>query len=333
MNLILKNGILFLYMKRFALFICCLFFIIPTTTRAQEINAGFVQGLWFSSNEIIEGVPVRVYTALRNNTPHDLLGTVRFMDNGKRIGSMSVSALSGRLVEAWTDWTPGPGEHSLSVTLSDAELHVIGGEVIQADVAGIALEETVVADIDTDEDGIGNENDIDDDNDGISDADEIAQGSNPLVADKKPAEEDAVARDAEADTEPASDTEGLEKFLDDGIASSLLANVTDKIENAKQSLDAYRDERNTPHSESPSEVAMSSYENNATITRSTIETKGSFFGTLMSGISAIWHSIYSVILWILSGALAHPALIQVILLLGILYMLYRTMRRLTRRRF
>jgi hypothetical protein len=318
-------------MIQWCLSIIALLLIFAFPVHAEEINAGFVQGLWYSSDQIIEGVPVRVYAALRNNTPH---GTVRFMDNGTRIGSSAVSALSGRLVETWTDWTPGAGEHSLSIALDNAELHVIGGEVIKADVANITVEDTLVADIDTDKDGIGNITDTDDDNDGITDVEEKNRGSNPLVTNPKPVEEVIPEEVSPLPTPTASTTAelGLEQYLGEGLPSELLNNVTEKVEDAKQSLDAYREKRDQALSQEIDVVPQMSADT-ATITRSSIEPKNSALKSFVAGVRSLLQHGYTFLLFILSQALGHPALIQFLLLVGILYIFYRTARRLAGRPF
>ncbi|MCF7815934.1 MAG: hypothetical protein K9M10_03115 [Candidatus Pacebacteria bacterium] len=175
--------------KSTLLFFLLLTISFPSWLHAEEINAGFVQGIWYSSEPIFVGVPTRVYVAFRNNTQHDLTGTIRFTDNEKRIGSFEVSALSGRLVEAWIDWTPTFGEHSLAASLSEAELHILGEGVSPLDITDIAIEETVPVDYDSDKDGIGDQIDNDDDNDGVSDVDEKINGTDPLIPEKKIAPE------------------------------------------------------------------------------------------------------------------------------------------------
>ncbi len=295
---------------------------------AEDINAGFVQGLWYSSDQILEGVPVRVYAALRNNTPHDLIGTVRFMDNGKRIGSAPVSALSGRLVETWIDWTPTAGEHALSVSLSDAELHVIGGETIHADVANIIVEDTLLADTDTDADGIGNTRDPDDDNDSVSDEDEIARGSNPLIAQVIPLTTQEPVLDAPLTTPtPVISEEGLEQYLEEGTAHTLLGNVTEKVEDAKSTLDTYREKRNAEKN-STQDTSTST----DGITRTSIETDSSLLQKSITQIASVLSSIFTALLFMLSMLLAHPVLIQISILIGILYMIYRTARKFGQRK-
>ncbi len=318
-------------MRYLILFFTYLCIAIPV--HAESINAGFVQGLWYSSDEIIEGVPIRIYAAFRNNTPHDLTGTIRFMDNGERIGSSPVNALSGRLVETWIDWVPDYGEHSLTISLSEAELHVIGGETIKADVTGTEVTDTRLADKDSDSDGVGNQKDTDDDNDSILDEDEIARGTNPLIANPKSIEVPEVETPIEPSYEVAAsttDTEGLEQYLSDGISETLLSNVTEKVETAKESIDSYREKRNADIAAENIEPA-SIEANNATITRSSIEPRGTLLHDFISGVRALIANVYTFILWILSQVLGHPALVQIALLVGILYMFYRTARKLGRR--
>ena len=295
---------------------------------AEDINAGFVQGLWYSSDQILEGVPIRVYAALRNNTPHDLIGTVRFMDNGKRIGSTPVSALSGRLVETWIDWTPTAGEHMLSVSLSDAELHVIGGETIQANVESIIVEDTLLADIDTDTDGVGNTSDSDDDNDGVSDEDEIARGSNPLIAQVIPLTTEVPHIDTPITTStPPTYEEGLERYLQEGTAHTLLGNVTEKVEDAKNALDTYREKRNLENN--PTQEISTTTDG---ISRTSIETNTSLLEKGIGYVASLLTNTFTVLLFILSIILGHPIILQISLLLGILYMFYRTAQKFGQRR-
>jgi hypothetical protein len=314
------------------------FFILPFFVHAETLNVGFVQGLWYSSEPVFVGVPTRVYVAFRNNTGSDITGTIIFLENGKRIGTSEVSVLSGRIAEAWTDWTPTPGDHNLSVTLSNAEIHAVGKEPERIEVAGIVTEDSVNVDYDTDGDRVGNAEDTDDDNDGVSDEDERARGTNPLVPNPKTETEVPEERVEKPEATPqpvpeATDNEGLEKFLPDGTADALLDSVTEKVLNTKQSLDAYREERNSKlYAEDKwSTSTAGTSTDNATITRSRIEENKDFWGSLMAGVAAIFKNIYTFILWLLSKVLAHPAFVELLLLIGILYFIYRVARRIGRR--
>ena len=332
-------------MKRQIILFLSILFLFPFSTYANEVNAGFVQGIWYSSETVFAGVPTRIYIAFRNNTPHDLTGTIRFTDNEKRIGSSDISALSGRLVEAWVDWTPTHGTHNISASLSDATLHIIGGGTQPIDITDILASDALIIDTDTDKDGTGHATDTDDDGDDVSDEDEKARGSDPLV--KNPtaviAEKATVlAEDEQRETNESEETEekdserGLEQYMDAGTTDALLSNVTKKVEIAKESIDEYREKRTaelTPKETvtESSETPLGTYTENATITRSKIETKNSLLSSFISGVAALLQKIWTFILWLTSNALAYPALIELGILVGILYVIYRIARSIGRR--
>ncbi len=319
---------------------------IPYGLRAEDVNIGFVQGLWYSSEPLFADVPTRVYVALRNNTPHDLTGTVRFTDNGKRIGSSEVSALSGRLVETWIDWTPTSGEHVITASLSDATLHIIGGGTKTVAIESILAEDALTIDADTDKDGIGNTVDTDDDGDTISDTDEKTRGTNPLVKNPVPVSATEKSEVTTPQQSPqkvvteesflSEEERGLEQFVGAGATDSFLANLTDKVENTKQTLDTYRENRNAAQAPeevetAPKETTLGTYTENATITRSKIETKNSFLSSFVSGIAALLQKVWTFLLWIASRTLAYPALVELGILVGILLLFYRIARRFGRR--
>jgi len=334
---------------RYLIFIAIIFSTLAThPVNAEDVNAGFVQGLWYSEEIVFAEVPTRIYVALRNNTDHDLTGTIRFSVDGTRIGSSDVSALSGRLVEAWVDWTPSQGSHDISAIVSNAELHIIGKGTEKIDIKGMVAEDTVFVDIDTDGDGIGNQEDPDDDNDTVSDEDERDRGSDPLVPnpvlvdddeniEKEDGDVDSSTEDpvSKSDTPSSSENseQGLERFLSDGAVGGALSGVTQTIENTKESLDSYREERRgsaeTENTESDS-FAQSS--DTATITRSNIEPKVSLLERFITLIGSLLSTIWTVILGIVSFILGFPALLELALLWGILILIYRTAKRFGQRR-
>ncbi len=334
------------FLVQIALSVCAVIsvFSASSVSANEDINAGFVEGLWYSSDTVFAQQPTRIYVAVRNNSAHDLTATIRFTDNNIRIGSSEIRALSGRLVEAWVDWIPTQGEHVLRATVSDSTLHIIGGGTKSANLSGMIAEDSLTVDYDTDKDGVGNATDSDDDNDGVSDTDEVLSGTDPLKVDPKistattsPVAETITPEGREANDEPDSHTPllGLEKYVSNETVGTLLSNVTEKVERAKESLDEYRDKRNeTLYSTSTApkkESETSSSTNTATITRTQIESDKGFIGSFIDGVVSLLQNVWTFILWLLSGTLNYPALIELLLLLSILYMIYRTARRLGRR--
>lgn len=336
-------------MRFFITLVCTLLFILPYSVHAEETNAGFVQGLWYSAEPVFAGVPTRIYIAIRNNTGHDLTGTVRFTDNGKRIGSFEVSALEGRLVEAWVDWTPTWGEHTVTATVSDAALHVIGGDTESIDITGITASDTLTVDYDTDHDGIGNTEDTDDDNDTVTDTEETKRGTNPLVTNPKAISGDVAVKENNGevlttDTRTHASTsdssgEGLEQYIENETANTILGNATQKIERAKTALDTYREERdatlaqNTPptDTENPPEMKLGTLTENATITRTQVGTDAGLLGSFVAGMAALLASLWTLVLFSTSKILSHPAILEALLLVGILVFFYRIARRFGRR--
>ncbi len=331
------------------------FLLFPSFVLGAELNAGFVQGLWYGSESVIAHTPTRIYVALRNTTGHDLTGTVRFTDNGKPAGTALVNALPGRIVEAWIDWTPSYGEHTIIASLSDVRINPIGADPETADVENKITEGKVFADYDTDTDGIPNEQDEDDDNDGVRDVDEITEGTNPLVSEpqeNKNSEKekneketgnnsDSKERDeneGEVRGAETSSREGLEQYLGDGQTETAVASFTEVIHETKSNLDAYRNERNDAVKEYFKEQTIiveeptTTSDGTATITRRLIEKEESFLESAVRGGKAILASLYTFVLWFTSQTLSHPALVELLLLLLIIYLVYRTARRLGRRR-
>jgi hypothetical protein len=338
-------------MKR-AIAACTVFLLLcVSTTHAAELNAGFVQGLWYGKDDLIANEPTRIYVALRNNTDSDLTGTVRFTDNGTRIGIAYVSALPGRIVEAWVDWTPRYGEHTVTASLSDVRAHTVGESPEIAEVENTIAEDTIFVDYDTDNDGVPNEKDTDDDNDAVSDVDENTRGTNPFKADPKNDETEKETDDEAAGEEHNEDGEvveeensgdtdtaardGLERYVPQGAIRNVAESVTDTIAETKSSLDEYRDERNDAIKEFLSDDPVVTTDGSgavATITRSQLENEETFWESAIRGGKALVSGFYSLILWATSSALAHPAVLELLLLIFIIYIVYRTARRIGRRK-
>lgn len=343
---------------RYFAFSLLILFILPVTTLAeQEFNAGFVKGLWYSNEKVFAEKPVRMYVAIRNNTGSDLTGTVEFFDNDKKIDKKSVQALDGRIIESWADWTPSYGSHTILATLTRIELSSAGSSTKAIEVTSSLAEDIIFVDYDTDNDGIGNEEDTDDDGDGISDIQEEEDGTDPLV------KEVPAAQEVEEDDETTENTEtekptktqssdgspsGLERYLTTSPAETALASVTNVINNAKTNLDSYRETRaqkqadalaeaNKPAvnedgfgeivrtSKDANEIQMPGFLKPA-LTQDGEEKKikgEGFLDKTMTLIGTVFNAIYSVILSALSFILGHPAFVQLGILILILFLLIK----------
>ena len=323
------------------------FLLFPLVSLAQDFNAGFVQGLWYSEESVFVDTPVRIYVALRNNTGGDITGNIEFFDNDTRIGRSTVSALDGRIIESWVDWTPSYGEHKISATITKLELHGVGTQSEEIEVATALAEDIIFVDYDTDGDGIGNSIDRDDDGDGIADSVEERNGTDPLDGTdvpQTPTPEEEAAAEEVADEESA-EIAGLEQYLTPSRAEQALANITRITQEMKASLDTYRDARDNGEDDSTeADTAVSVDESGfGEISRSdgppappqeTQEkpskeevAEGGLVSSISNAVGAMIGGIYGGVLALLSFALGYPILIQIGLLVGILYTLYRLAKR------
>ncbi len=329
---------------------------------AMELNAGFVEGLWYSTEKIFADTPVRIYAAMRNNTGSDLTATVTFLDKNTQITSKEISALDGRIIETWADWIPTYGEHTIKVILSNIRLNEIGGISRAVAVTSPLAQNILFVDNDTDKDSIGDKEDTDDDNDGISDIDEKTQGTNPLVKNTpKPDLNTKDTSDNSIETSESGELEsqkaGLEQYINNKQIDTLLTRITDTATQAKKSLDAYRSNRSQTYtkSEQPkldfqTDKKISTTTNDGlmilqnkaltdtigsfgevTRTKLTNEKVG-FLDKVLLLLKSTISSIYTWILLILSVFLGNPSLVQISLLIFILYLLIHFARKFGRRR-
>jgi len=177
------------------------FLLISTSTLAYTGDLSVTsQNIQFSSDYILQNHTIRIYATVTNNSNQDLLGVVRFYDNGSQIsGDQAISVFKGSTDGVFIDWTPrAPGEHTVKVQLYpwQGEIDNPGNNVISAtryvvpdaDGDGIPNDEDPDMDgdnvdneqdafplnsqeqFDTDGDGIGNNADEDDDGDEVPDS-------------------------------------------------------------------------------------------------------------------------------------------------------------------
>lgn len=177
----------FIFTVIFTLGILCINFVLfnaPHLEAEETVNAGFVSGLWYSSNNFFGGDNVRIYSAIQNNSGFDIIGKIQFFDNEEIIGESEFSVISGRLVEKWTDWIAKNGDHNIYIKLIDTKKAVIGGGYESITLAfDSSYTDKRFIDSDTDDDKIGDIVDADDDNDGLSDEEEKVFGTDSLNKD------------------------------------------------------------------------------------------------------------------------------------------------------
>lgn len=120
--------------------------------------------VWFSMSEYLEGGAIRIWASAQNNSPNDLLGSIRFSTEEGIIDSdQPISALAGKTDEVFVDWTPPAyGTFLLTITVIPWD-----SSSDNPDNNTVQKEMTVLQD--TDRDSIPNTSDPDKDGDGVLD--------------------------------------------------------------------------------------------------------------------------------------------------------------------
>lgn len=200
-------------MKRgLCIFFFTISFFLPSFGFAQtnSINAGFVQGIWYSKFPFFKNDTVRIYAGIQNRSGFDIVGSVVFLSDDKEIGTAQFSAINGRFVEVWTDWKAEVGERKMKAVIRNAFKSEAGKspEAISlgfSEVPGDSID----VDTDIDKNGIGDKED--------------------RKAGKTPEESSVLGKSALASiTTVAEDL--VEKAKSIGIPTEEIKNVSGRIE-------------------------------------------------------------------------------------------------------
>lgn len=120
----------------------------------------------FSTNVFLEGKFIRIYASATNNSSEDLLGTVRFYDNGNQInGDQAISLFGNKTDDVFIDWKPNYGSHKITIRIYPWDKE-------SDDPSNNEISRTIFVQQDTDYDNIPNDQDPDDDNDGVIDTED-----------------------------------------------------------------------------------------------------------------------------------------------------------------
>lgn len=117
------------------LFLTLFIFFRPVSVSAETINAGFISGIWYSKSSFFIDDKIRIYSAMRNNSGYDIIGTINFYDGQNVIGSSDFSVVDGQLIERWADWTVTPGTHNIYAKIVNPRKSEIGKEPVPITLA------------------------------------------------------------------------------------------------------------------------------------------------------------------------------------------------------
>jgi len=119
---------------------------------------------------IVNGKTIRIYATVKNNSDKDLVGTVKFYN--ERLDSFigtdqPISVVANATDDVFIDWKATDiGNHSIAI-------RVMPWEEDGDNPENNKVTKTIYVDLDSDGDGIGDQNDPDDDNDGVNDNEDV----------------------------------------------------------------------------------------------------------------------------------------------------------------
>lgn len=255
------------------LFVC----VLPISVfGATNINAGIVNGVWFSKSPFFSGDKIVIYTAFQNQSGKELNGTIEFVHNESVIGTKLFTAKAGEFITRSIDWTATYGDHTFKVRIKELVTAGPDGTSVTVSPTETTVQSQIIfGDNDTDGDGIGDEVDTDDDNDGIPDVQEKKDGTDPkksdtdgdgipdntdthpLTKDSVAPKDEVVVDNAPSDSLPEVVLDTTKNIFDavDSVKDSVALYVAGKTDDVGKSLDsmiASKTATTTPQSEKTS---------------------------------------------------------------------------------
>jgi len=107
---------------RFAqnIFLLLFFGLLPIITFAA-LNAGVVDGVWFSTSNPKAGEPIKIFTAVQNQSNETIKGNVSFLVNSKIIGSTKFTVRSNEIKSVSIDYTFSGGNYEVSAYITSVK--------------------------------------------------------------------------------------------------------------------------------------------------------------------------------------------------------------------
>lgn len=94
--------------------------LLPLSAHAA-LNAGVINGVWFSNPSPEAGESVRIYTAVQNSSDATVTGTVAFLVNGEIVGTAKFSVTSNDAVPVSTEYIFEDGAYDVSAYITSSD--------------------------------------------------------------------------------------------------------------------------------------------------------------------------------------------------------------------
>jgi len=132
-----KNGyILFLLLL---LSVCAL----SSSVAYAALNAGVVNGVWFSNPNPEEGEEIRIFTAVQNTSNETVAGTVAFLVNGDIAGTAKFTAQTNDVVAVSIPFTFSDGAYDVSAYITSSQDESVAYTIAQETSVSVAKRKAV----------------------------------------------------------------------------------------------------------------------------------------------------------------------------------------------
>ena len=107
-------------MRKLFIYSLLILFLTPVTFiySAETMNSGLIPGqIWYSSEKLVEGQTVNIYTAVWNGGKNPITMKVEFYDKNVILGSREVVVDPFELKNVSIPWKITAGEHAISAKI------------------------------------------------------------------------------------------------------------------------------------------------------------------------------------------------------------------------
>ncbi len=116
-------------MRKLFIYLFLILFLTPVTFiySTETINSGLIPGqIWYSSEKLVEGQTVNIYTAVWNGGKNPITMKVEFYDKNVILGSREVVVDPFELKNVSIPWKITAGEHAISAKIISSTINISG---------------------------------------------------------------------------------------------------------------------------------------------------------------------------------------------------------------
>lgn len=125
-----------------AVLFATLMLLMPLSFLFAAVNAGVVNGVWFSKANPKEGETIQIFTAVQNQSTEKITGSVVFLVNGDIIGTKKFAVAPNDVIPVSIGYTFLGGEHDVSAYIASVEDQIVAYTIATQSSVSVASSET-----------------------------------------------------------------------------------------------------------------------------------------------------------------------------------------------